>query len=120
MLDLLNITQNGYSKQPQLPNYPQSVVRPITNKLIDALSDTWHAEKGTYTVHDASYLRWGARTSSTALSLMTYGSQIKYDAYSIHGGYVWIRQPRANGIFAYIATGATPYGWRNDYWGNFQ
>ena len=106
--------------QPQLPNYPQSAAPPITNKWIDALGDTWHEEKGTYTVRNASYLRWGARTSSTVLSLMTYSSQIKYDAYSIHGGYVWIRQPRANGTFAYIATGAAPYGWLTDYWGNFQ
>ena len=70
-VDLLNITQNGYSKQPQLPNPPQPSISPITNKWINALGDTWHAEKSPYTVHDASYLRWGARTSSTALSLMT-------------------------------------------------
>ena len=121
-VDLLNITQNGYNKKPQIPNPPQTVTpKPqTTNKWIDALGDTWHAEKGTYTVRDASYLRWGARKNSTALSLVTYGSHIKYDAYSIHSGYVWIRQPRANGTFAYIATGAAPYGWRTDYWGDFQ
>jgi len=43
--------------QPQLPNYPQSAAPPITNKWIDALGDTWHEEKGTYTVRNASYLR---------------------------------------------------------------
>lgn len=70
-------------------------------------------------MQQSSYLRWGARTGSSAIGLMTAGTTIKYDAYSIHDGYVWIRQPRANGTYAYLATGEAPYGVRTSYWGSF-
>ncbi|MQB68492.1 endolysin [Lactobacillus reuteri] len=69
----------------------------------DALGDTWHSERGTFTASTWINLRWGARTTSSRIATLAPGSQIKYDAWSNHGGYVWVRQPRAHGDYAYLA-----------------
>ncbi|WP_431815420.1 GH25 family lysozyme [Limosilactobacillus portuensis] len=69
----------------------------------DALGDTWHSERGTFTASTWINLRWGARTTSSRITTLAPGSQIKYDAWSNHGGYVWVRQPRAHGDYAYLA-----------------
>lgn len=69
----------------------------------DALGDTWHSEQGTFTASTWINLRWGARTTSSRITTLAPGSQIKYDAWSNHGGYVWIRQPRSHGGYAYLA-----------------
>lgn len=68
----------------------------------DGLGDTWHKENGTFTSNTWLNLRWGARTSSSRIALLNPGSTVKYDAWSSHNGYVWIRQPRANG-YGYVA-----------------
>ena len=69
----------------------------------DGLGDTWHSEQGTFTASTWINLRWGARTTSSRITTLAPGSQIKYDAWSNHGGYVWVRQPRAHGSYAYLA-----------------
>ena len=69
----------------------------------DALGDTWHSEQGTFTASTWINLRWGARTTSSPITTLAPGSQIKYDAWSNHGGYVCVRQPRAHGGYAYLA-----------------
>lgn len=69
----------------------------------DALGDTWHSERGTFTASTWINLRWGARTTSSLITTLAPGSQVKYDAWSNHGGYVWIRQPRSHGGYAYLA-----------------
>ena len=69
----------------------------------DALGDTWHSEQGTFTASTWINLRWGARTTSSLITTLAPGSQVKYDAWSNHGGYVWIRQPRSHGGYAYLA-----------------
>lgn len=68
----------------------------------DGLGDTWHSEQGTVTLNTWVNLRWGARTTSSRIATLGPGSVIKYDAWSNHGGYVWVRQPRSNG-YAYLA-----------------
>ena len=69
----------------------------------DSLGDVWHNENGTFTSNTWLNLRWGARTSSSRIALLSPGSEIKYDAWSSHNGYVWIRQPRANNTYGYVA-----------------
>lgn len=80
----------------------------------DALGDTWHHENGTLTLNTWVNLRWGARTTSSRIATLAPGSTIKYDAWSRHNGYVWIRQPRAAGGYAYLAArqawNGVPYG----------
>lgn len=98
--------------------YPGQVIRvgyakhvnPIMNNdhagqssWTDALGDTWHKENGTFTSNTWLHLRWGARTTSATVALLPSGSIIKYDAWSRHGGYVWLRQPRGGNEYAYIA-----------------
>ncbi len=68
----------------------------------DSLGDTWHKENGTFTANTWLNLRWGARTTSARIALLNPGSEVKYDAWSSHNGYVWIRQPRNNG-YGYVA-----------------
>lgn len=68
-----------------------------TNSWTDNLGDTWHKEEGMFTTSTAINLRWGARTSSAKIATLPTGSVVKYDAWSRHDGYVWLRQPRADG-----------------------
>lgn len=68
----------------------------------DSLGDVWHSEHGTFTSNTWLNLRWGARTSSARIALLNPGSTVKYDAWSSHDGYVWVRQPRQNG-YGYVA-----------------
>lgn len=67
----------------------------------DGLGDTWHKENGTFTANTWLNLRWGARTSSSRIALLAPGQTVKYDAWSNHGGYIWVRQPRSNG-YGYV------------------
>ena len=66
------------------------------------MGDTWFKEDGKFTLDVAVNLRYGARTTSNIIATLPAGSTIKYDAFSRHAGYVWIRQPRANG-YGYVA-----------------
>ena len=76
--------------------------------------DVWYSEKGTFVTGGAINLRYGARTSSKIIAQFPAGTEVKYDAYSRHGGYVWIRQPRSNG-YGYLVCRAG-----NEEWGTFK
>lgn len=108
--------------------YPGQVIRvgyakhvnPIMNNdhagqssWTDALGDTWHKENGTFTSNTWLHLRWGAKPSSASIAYIGPGQEIKYDAWSRHNGFVYVRQPRSNG-YGYIAVRSTytgkPYG----------
>lgn len=110
-VDLTGITDNGYTRNvPAQQPAPKPAQQPQKNTQNtssttwrDALGDTWHSEHGTFTAGTWINLRWGARTSSSRIATIAPGAEIKYDAWSSHGGYIWIRQPRANGGYAYLA-----------------
>lgn len=85
----------------------------------DSLGDFWYYEHGIFTTNTPINLRWGARTTSSIISTLPAGSEVKYDAFSLHGGYVWLRQPRSNG-YGYLASGREFNGRRTDYWGTFK
>lgn len=73
---------------------------PVSNSpetWTDPLGDKWTAESGTFTTNQPINLRWGAKTSSALITTLPAGSEIKYDAYSRHDGFVWLRQPRDGG-----------------------
>lgn len=100
------------TKQPSSPATSNSAAKGGTSKAkqpatpktwTDELGDTWHEEKGTFVSTTQLHLRWGARTTSAMVALLPAGSVIKYDAWSRHGGYVWLRQPRGGSEYAYIA-----------------
>lgn len=74
-----------------------------SNTWTDSLGDTWHSERGTFISNSWINLRWGAKTTSSKIGMIKPGDTIKYDAWSRHDGYVWVRQPRANGQYGYLA-----------------
>lgn len=78
----------------------------------------WKSEKGHFKLNTAIKLRTGASTSSGVIDTLPAGSVVNYDAFIHQGGYVWIRQPRANG-YGYLATGVSKNGKRQNYWGTF-
>ena len=64
-------------------------------------------------------MRWGATTKSSRIGVLQKGDEVKYDAFCVAGGYVWIRQPRSDG-YGYLPTGNAVNGKRTDYWGTFK
>lgn len=91
---------------------PKPVAVPKT--WVDNLGDKWTAEDGTFTSTTALHLRWGAKVTATSIAVLPSGSVIKYDAWSRHNGFVWLRQPRGNGQYGYLvcrnANTGEPYG----------
>lgn len=69
----------------------------------DNLGDVWHKESGTFTSNTYLHLRYGAKPYSSTLMYAGPGLVIKYDAWSSHDGFVYVRQPRGNGQYAYVA-----------------
>lgn len=91
---------------------PKPVAVPKT--WVDNLGDKWTAEDDTFTSTTALHLRWGAKVTATSIAVLPSGSVIKYDAWSRHNGFVWLRQPRSNGQYGYLvcrnANTGEPYG----------
>lgn len=71
---------------------------------VDDLGCLWFYEKGTFKTDRPINLRWGATTNSAIITTLPTGSTIKYDAYHNDGTFVWLRQPRSDGSYAYIAS----------------
>lgn len=115
--------KTGNNNQPQQPSNPAPAPKPAapqaSGKWVDALGDTWYNEKGKFKLNSAIKLRYGAKTTSNVLATLPAGSVVSYDAYSFHNGYVWLRQPRGNGQYAYIASGEEVNGKRTSSWGTF-
>ena len=100
------------TKQPSSPETSNSAAKGGTSKAeqpatpktwTDELGDTWYKESGTFVSNTWLHLRYGAKPLSTALLYAGPGLTIKYDAWSRHDGYVYVRQPRGNGQYGYIA-----------------
>ena len=91
------------------------VKQPAPQSWVDELGDTWYKEEGKFYPNGTINIRYGARTTSDIIGTVTKGDCIKYDAYSRHGGYVWIRQPRANGEPGFLVCRQG-----NDPWGTFK
>lgn len=97
--------------QPAKPAVKQSTPQ----SWVDDIGDTWYKEEGKFYPNGTINVRYGARTTSDIIGTVTKGDCVKYDAYSRHGGYVWIRQPRANGEYGFLVCRQD-----NDPWGRFE
>ncbi|MBB1078797.1 glycoside hydrolase family 25 [Limosilactobacillus sp. STM2_1] len=90
----------------QLANPTGKISAGVTNDNLltwtDSLGDVWHREKGRFITDRVLDLRWGALPTSAVIATLPLGSVIDYDAWSRHNGYVWLRQPRANGEYGYL------------------
>lgn len=65
----------------------------------------WVNENGTFTSNTVINLRKSV-PKGAVMAVLPKGSKLKYDSYAITSDkMVWIRQPRANGTYGYLATG---------------
>lgn len=111
-ISLIDLKTDGVpTSQPSKPAIKQSTPQ----SWVDELGDTWYKEGGKFYPNGTINIRYGARTTSDIIGTVTKGDCVKYDAYSRHGGYVWIRQPRANGEHGFLVCRQG-----NDPWGNFE
>ena len=113
-----HVTANSES----VVNTPKPKPQPVTyDTWTDNLGDIWYKEKGTFTLSESINLRWGAKTDSTLIATLNPSDVIKYDAFSKHDGYVWLRQVRDNGQFGYLVSGeCDSNGKRTSTWGKFE
>ncbi|WP_461240642.1 GH25 family lysozyme [Paucilactobacillus sp. N302-9] len=91
-----------------------------TSTFVDSLGVTWHKETGKFTTDRSINLRWGATTQSSLIATIGSGQTVNYDAYAFSSNLVWIRQPRGNGQYGYMATGEANGSKRKNYWGTFK
>lgn len=90
-----SIEQEKPAIKPALPS----------NNWVDDLGVRWFAEEGKFTVGTGTqlHLRWGASPSSSVIGVLTAGNVVKYDAWARTNGFVYVRQPRSNGEYGYVA-----------------
>lgn len=100
-MKLANPSNGQVEVKPSTP-VPKPVVPAQPKSWTDSLGDKWTEENGTFTTNQVINLRWGAKTSSALIAQLSTGSEVKYDAYSRHDGYVWLRQPRGNNEYGYL------------------
>ena len=86
-------------------NTPEPKPVAVPKTWVDNLGDKWTAEDGKFIVgpNYTLHLRWGARPSASVIGVLTAGSVVKYDAWSRGKEFVYVRQPRANGQYGYVA-----------------
>lgn len=80
----------------------------------------WIAEKWHFVTNTPIYLRTAPSTKASQIALLPTGTYVKYDAYCYKDGYVWLRQPRADGTYGYLASGECVGNRRTSYWGSFE
>lgn len=104
--NVVNVSRLGWQKIALGDNKSNSsITMPKNTKSdswVDSVGDTWHKKNGTFKTTQRLNLRWGAKDKSSVITTLPVGSVVKYDAYSDHDGYRWIRQPRSNGQYAYL------------------
>ena len=107
-LKLTGTVSNVATKKP-------ATKKKVTKKKLKKTS-SWIKKSGYFRLNTTIKLRSKASTSSRLISTLYAGQVIKFDAYKISGGYVWLRQKRDNG-YAYIASGVAKNGKRISTWG---
>ena len=113
-----NSSQSSENKPLAQSSKPATNPTPAQPKTwVDAQGDKWVEEHGTFISNTYINLRWGAKTISSVATQIGPGTEIKYDAYSNHDGYVWLRQPRSGGGYLYLV-GRNAY--TNEPWGTFK
>lgn len=123
-----NYTYNGVSKN----NYDDYYTRanPSYVRAYRPINDTqkpttppqqndsgWKAQKATFKAGERLPFSKDTNPNSPAIAWVEKDGVVKYDAYKAENGYIWIRQPRANGGYYYLAVGkekngvnVTPFG----------
>ncbi|CAM3291131.1 N-acetylmuramoyl-L-alanine amidase [Vagococcus fessus] len=100
---------------PNKPNKPEKPKPPVA-----APNGKWIKEKGTFKLSETINLRNKPDTSKNVIMQLDKNQEVKYDQFIVANQFVWIRQPREDGTFAYMATGNVDKGVRSSYWGTFK
>lgn len=87
--------------------------KPATN------NGKWIDENGTFTANQTLPFSKDIDPNSEAVAWIQSGQKVKYNAYCIANGYVWIRQPRTGGDY-YMAVGQEKNGVNVAPFGSFQ
>ncbi|KRL00231.1 hypothetical protein FC81_GL000129 [Liquorilactobacillus capillatus DSM 19910] len=116
----MNYDFNGFYTKPLTAPQVNVLNKDQAVSFIDNLGHKWFFQQGCFITQSPIKLRWGAKTTSGIIAILTTGVVINYDAYSFHDGYVWLRQPRANNSFGYLASGEECGGRRISIWGSFK
>ncbi|CAI3425840.1 peptidoglycan amidohydrolase family protein [Enterococcus cecorum] len=103
------LDQKTSSSQPKIS---AQVSKPAAD--IQWISEKWH-----FITNIPIYLRTAPTVQSDKIALLGTGSYIQYDAYGYKDGYVWLRQPRTDGTYGYLASGECVGHRRTSYWGSF-
>ena len=103
------LDQKTSSSQPKIS---AQVSKPAAD--IQWISEKWH-----FITNTPIYLRTAPTVQSDKITLLGTGSYIQYDAYGYKDGYVWLRQPRTDGTYGYLASGECVGHRRTSYWGSF-
>lgn len=101
-VDLLGVTDNGYSQQPVAPSKPTTPSQPSTST---AASDADYAQSGVFKPSTTVNIRTGAGTGYTAVGSYVPGESLVYDHVYIRGSYVWARYLSYSGRYHYVALG---------------
>lgn len=101
-VDLLGVTDNGYSQQPVAPAKPTTPSQPSTST---AASDADYAQSGVFKPSTTVNIRTGAGTGYTAVGSYAPGESLVYDHVYIRGSYVWARYLSYSGRYHYVALG---------------
>lgn len=109
---MVYVDREGWKKLAKGDNSTKSAPEPVSQPVmkpkqtpktwVDNYGWKWVEENGTFTSNTAINLRWGASPQSDLISVLPAGSVVKYTAFSRHGGYVWLKQPRGNGKDGYL------------------
>lgn len=109
--DKLKLTGTVSNVATKKPTTKKEVVKKKLKK-----TNSWVKKNGYFKLNTTIKLRSNASTSSGVISTLYADQIVKFDAYKISGGYVWLRQKRDNG-YAYIASGEARNGKRVSTWG---
>lgn len=108
-LKLTGTVSNVVTKKPA-----KKPKKTVTKKPVK--KNAWIKKSGYFKLNTTIKLRSGASTSSKVISTLYNGEVVKFDAYKISGGYVWLRQRRGS-TYAYIASGEARNNKRVSTWG---
>lgn len=101
-----NTSNPAPANQPAVDNNAKKTTTVSTSTGLtwkDSLGVVWHGENGKFTANTDLHLRWGATPRSSVIAVLHNGDVIKYDAWARTNGFVYLRQPRANGQYGYVA-----------------
>lgn len=125
-IDIYKAKSTSVSTTPSAPK-PAPKPTPKPNNI-----GKWFDEKGKFYVGEQTPGGKNTKVNSLPLTAnatgkgakiadVSKGNYIQYDKFMNDGKYIWIRQPRGNGKFGYMATGNVGKdGKRVDYWGRFR